>query len=153
MRHVLQALLLAFARLVVDEADPDVLLTFDPRGIGLVASRHAELLGKAKPKRSKAGAGGAGGAAGGDAEGGAGARAHAFSLGRDVGGETKVASVTTYSKAWTARGGRQQTAENLETHEVTGCAGRFALDVLRALVCHQAHKLTTYSFEQAVEAP
>ena len=36
--------------------------------------------------------------------------------------------------------------------QVTGCAGRFALDVLRALVCHQAHKLTTYSFEQAVEA-
>ena len=131
---------------MVDEADPDVLVTFDPRGLGLVASRHAELVGKpkpAKPKRSK------GGAAGG-AEGGA--VAQAFNLGRDLGGETKVASVTTYTKAWTARGGRQQTAENLETHEVTGCAGRFALDVLRALVCHQAHKLTTYSFEQAVEA-
>ena len=32
---------------------------------------------------------------------------------------TEVASVTTYTKAWTARGGRQQTAENLETHEVS----------------------------------
>ena len=51
-----------------------------------------------------------------------------------------------------AAGARQQTSENLETHEVTGLGGRFSLDLLRALVCHQTHKLTTYSFGQAVEA-
>ena len=31
-------------------------------------------------------------------------------------------------------------------------SGRVTLDLLRALVCHQAHKLTTYSFAQAVSA-
>ena len=35
---------------------------------------------------------------------------------------------------------------------MTGLGGRFSLDLLRALVCHQGHKLTTYSFGQAVEA-
>ena len=30
--------------------------------------------------------------------------------------------------------------------------GRFSCDLLRALVNHQAHKLTTYSFSHAVEA-
>jgi hypothetical protein len=49
-------------------------------------------------------------------------------------------------------GGRSHPSTPPAWWQVTGCAGRFALDVLRALVCHQAHKLTTYSFEQAVEA-
>ena len=41
-------------------------------------------------------------------------------------------------QAWASRAGaRQQTSENLETHEVTNLAGRFSLDLLRALVCHQ----------------
>ena len=68
-----------------------------------------------------------------------------------MGGVTKVVSVTTYTKAYVSRGGRQQ-SENIETHEVTDCSGRFTLDVLRALVVHQTHKLTSYSFEQAVQA-
>jgi hypothetical protein len=41
-----------------------------------------------------------------------------------------------------------ETSENLETHELTNVSGRYSLDVLRALVCHQTHKLTTYSFSQ-----
>ena len=62
-------------------------------------------------------------------------------------------AVITYSKAWASRAGaRQQTSENLETHELTNVAGRFSLDLLRALVCHQTHKLTTYSFHQSVDA-
>ena len=35
---------------------------------------------------------------------------------------------------------------------MVGLGGRFSLDILRTLVCHTTHKLTTYSFGQAVEA-
>ena len=75
----------------------------------------------------------------------------ALNLGRAVSGETKVKDIVTYNKQWVAKGGRQQ-SENVETHEVTGVAGRFVLDLLRAVLVHQTHKLTTYSFAQAVES-
>ena len=144
-----RALLAAFEKLVVEECDPDVLVTYDARALGLVIERHAEL----STKGGGGGGGGGGGASRGaksKAKGGSGA---AMQLGREEGVGTRVVSVVTYSKAWASRpGARQQTSENLETHEVTGLGGRFSLDLLRALVCHQGHKLTTYSFGQAVEA-
>ena len=133
-------LLNAFEVLVVEEADPDVLLSFDARSLGLVIERHAELNNSSK-----------GGGKGGKAKTSSGGWKSMMRLGRDN-TESKVQSVVTYSKAWAARGQRQQTSENLETHELMNVAGRFSLDLLRALVCHQTFKLTTYSFYQAVEA-
>jgi len=149
-----RALLVGFEGYVRAEADPDVLLSYDARGIGLVADRHAALHGVTKgargvkkgaatPKataKEKAAAGGAAGSEG------------PFNLGRALGDATKVVSINTYSKAWVSKGGRQQTSENLETHEVVGCVGRYSLDALRAVVVHQTHKLTSYSFAQAIEA-
>ena len=157
-----RALLAAFERLVVVEADPDVLLTYDARALGLVLERHAELSGGKGGGKGGGGKGGGGkgGGGGGASKGGGGGKgrgaksgSHPMQLGRECGVETKVVSVVTYSKAWASRAGaRQQTSENLETHEVVGLGGRFSLDLLRALVCHQTHKLTTYSFGQAAEA-
>jgi hypothetical protein len=134
-------MLVGFEEFVTTESDPDVLLTYDARCIGLLAERHACLLGAGSKPKPKA-----------KAKPAAEASRPPLSLGREPGAETKVVRIVTYSKAWVKAGTRQQTSENLETHEVTGCAGRFSLDVLRALVCHQKHKLTTYSFAQAVEA-
>ena len=114
--------------------------------MGLLADRYAALHGvtkgakkateKAKkaPKTSKRGVEGAG----------------ALDLGRETAGSTNVDGISTYTKAWAAKGGRQQ-SENLETHEVVGLTGRFSLDALRAIVVHQTHKLTTYSFEQTIQ--
>ena len=34
---------------------------------------------------------------------------------------------------------------------VVGLTGRYSLDALRAIVVHQTHKLTTYSFEQTIQ--
>ena len=69
-----------------------------------------------------------------------------------LGEPIQVVPIVTYGKQWQAKGGRQQTSENLETTEVMGLTGRFSCDLLRALVCHQSHKLTTYTFGQAIEA-
>lgn len=131
------AMLAAFEQLV-HATDPDVLLTYDARALGMVTERYSELCSGAPLQGGKAKSKSAGAA---------------MQLGRDLGTPTRVSSVVTYSKAWASRAGaRQQTSENLETHEVMGVAGRFSLDLLRALVCHQTHKLTTYSFHQAVQA-
>jgi hypothetical protein len=124
-----------------------VLLTYDARGVGLIADRYAALHGvtkgakkaseKAKkaPKTPKRGVEG---------------EAAALNLGRELACTTNVDGISTYTKAWAAKGGRQQ-SENLETHEVTGLTGRYSLDALRAIVVHQTHKLTTYSFEQTIQ--
>ena len=94
-----RSLLEAFECLVVEECDPDVLLTYDARAIGLVAERHTELNGKSKGAWSK----------------GKGKGIGVMQLGREGGVETKVVSVVTYTKAWASRAGaRQQTSENLE---------------------------------------
>ena len=42
----------------------------------------------------------------------------ALDLGREIAGTTNVDGISTYTKAWAAKGGRQQ-SENLETHEGT----------------------------------
>ena len=120
-------------RLVVEETDPDVVLSYDARALGLVIERYAELTSVAKG-------------------GGKGVRSKGLrmQLGRDS-SDSRVVSVVTYTKAWAAKAARQQTSENLETHELTNLAGRFSLDLLRALVCHQTHKLTAYSFAQGIE--
>ena len=151
-------LLVAFEAFVQSEADPDLLLTYDARCLGLVASRHAELVlglsagARPKPSKAKKASAGVGGSASGSGGGGGGGGGAPFNLSRDPAETTRVVPIVTYGKAWQAKGGRQQTAENLETTEVTGLSGRFSCDLLRALVCHQAHKLTTHSFAQAVSA-
>lgn len=148
-------LLLGFERHVAD-ADPDLLLTYDARCLGLVSTRHAELmLGLAagsklpKPTASKPAANKGKAKAGGAAGGGA---PTPLQLGRQRGEAIKVVPIVTYGKQWQAKGGRQQMSENLETTEVVGLTGRFSCDLLRAMVSHQSHKLTTYTFAQAVEA-
>lgn len=140
-------LLRAFETFVTAEADPDLLLTYDARCVGLIAARHAELVlghaGRAKPPPKGKAAARAASAAGGGLS--------SFNLSRRAAETTKVVPIVTYGKAWQAKGGRQQTSENLETTEVVGLTGRFSCDLLRALVNHQSHKLTTYAFSQAVE--
>ena len=89
--------------------------TYDARSLGLVAERFAELgvsgVSGAGQPRSKGKASAAKGKG----------RGASINLSREVEGEVKVVSVVTYNKAWASRAGaRQQTSENLETHEVTG---------------------------------
>ena len=150
-----KSLLVAFERFVREEADPDVLLTYDARGLGLVADRFSALHGATKGAKAAAAKAKAREK---DkdktkAKGSATPVPSPFNLGRELRGATTVQGVETYSKAWVAKGGRQQAVENLETHEVVGCTGRFSLDVLRALVIHQTHKLTSYSFAQVLDDP
>ena len=75
-----RALLAAFEKLVVEECDPDVLVTYDARALGLVIERHAELSTK-----GDGGGGGGGGPSRGaksKAKGGSGA---SMQLGREEG--------------------------------------------------------------------
>ena len=96
-----EALLLAFIAFVVSEADPDILLTYDARCLGLVASRYAELVAKTsgKPKATaKAKAKAAASPA--RASGSGGGVVAPFNLSRDAAETTKVTSSITYGKAW-----------------------------------------------------
>lgn len=106
------------------DLDPDVVLVFDSRGLGLLVDRF-EALCQRSPK-----------------------------LGRDKQTPTRVVSITTYSKDWIRSRTEQRmaSANNLETHRLYGCGGRLSVDLLRFLLMRQSPKLTTYNFNEAIES-
>ena len=77
-----RGMLEAFEAFVTGEADPDVLVTYDARGLGLVADRHAALRGVTKGAKAAKAVGKA--AKGGKAKGGAGGQGKAFNIGREM---------------------------------------------------------------------
>lgn len=113
-------ILLEFEKLVARDLDPDVLLTFDNRGLGLFVDRFKVLCGRS-PR-----------------------------LGRDERDTrvSKVTTYSKdWIRSRTEQ--RMASANNLETHRMYGCGGRIAIDLLRFLLMRQSPKLTSYSFEEA----
>ena len=117
----------------IAQVDPDVIVIYDNRTLGLFLERF-ERLTKAKLVLDR------------------------FSSKKNNNGWTngfaKVQRVTTYSKDWIRSKTEQRMASsnNLETHRLRGCAGRFAVDALRFLLMRNAPKLTRYDFREAVSA-
>ena len=110
---------------------PDVLLTYDVRCLGLIAERFSLLHGtSAAAAKSKAKKGGR----------------DAACLGRDG-----VASRASCRSSRTQRRSRARRAyANVgESRDAELTGWRAASSTPRALVCHQTHKLTSYSFQQA----
>eukprot|EP00633_Aureoumbra_lagunensis_P004615 CAMPEP_0197309620 /NCGR_PEP_ID=MMETSP0891-20130614/8198_1 /TAXON_ID=44058 ORGANISM="Aureoumbra lagunensis, Strain CCMP1510" /NCGR_SAMPLE_ID=MMETSP0891 /ASSEMBLY_ACC=CAM_ASM_000534 /LENGTH=859 /DNA_ID=CAMNT_0042794791 /DNA_START=74 /DNA_END=2654 /DNA_ORIENTATION=+ len=113
----------------VQRVDPDVIIFFDNRALGLLATRAEAVLGK--PLRLDR-------------------RTHYHSS-----AGVRVRSITTYSKDWirSRSDRRMASANNLETHRVvSGTRGRLCLDALRFLLMRQQPKLTRYDLPEAATA-
>ena len=110
------------------DLDPDVVLSFDNRALGLLGERFETVVGRrprlARGKRDSAG--------------------------------WRVKSVTTYSKDWIksrSEGGRRMaSSNNLETHRLDGVEGRACLDLLRFVSMRATPKLTRYTLAEASRA-
>ncbi|KAH8048588.1 hypothetical protein JL722_12406 [Aureococcus anophagefferens] len=110
------------------DLDPDVVLSFDNRALGLLGERFEAVVGR-RPRLSRGK--------------------------RDSAG-WRVRSVTTYSKDWIksrSEGGRRMaSSNNLETHRLDGVEGRACLDLLRFVSMRATPKLTRYTLAEASRA-
>ncbi|KAJ8608621.1 hypothetical protein CTAYLR_008714 [Chrysophaeum taylorii] len=113
--------LVAFETLV-RRVDPDVLVTFDNRSLGLVIDRYKQLTGRG------------------------------IKLGRgDEEARVRSVTTYSKDWIRSRAERRMASSNNLETHRLYGCDGRVAVDVLRFLLMrHGSTKLTEYSFREAV---
>ena len=109
------------------EVDPDVVLSFDNRGLGLLGERFEVVVG----------------------------RRLRLARGAPKSGGWRVKSVATYSKDWIrsrSEGGRRMaSSNNLETHRLDGVEGRLCVDVLRFASMRASPKLTLYTLREACE--
>jgi len=111
--------------------DPDVLVVYDNRTLGLFLERY-ERCTKSKLVLDRF-------------PGGPPTKANNFA---------RVGSVTTYSKDWirSRTETRMASSNNLETHRLRGCAGRLSIDALRFVLMRSSPKLTSHDFREAVGA-